>query len=90
METEKKATTKTPRDFINECRAILGASRSDTFYDLRMTEAERSVLLRAAKLPDTSFYKARKFSDWASSEQEKIRKAAKNAQNWANGLEVGA
>ena len=74
---------------LAECRRILGAPKTDTFYDLRMTSAERAVLLRAAKLPDTAHYKERKFSAWTDTDREKIQRAAANASNWAKGLQIG-
>lgn len=74
---------------LDECRKILNATRSDTFYDLRMTAAERGVLLRAARLPDSDFYRNRKFSSWNDTDKNKIKQAAKKAGFWANGLEIG-
>jgi hypothetical protein len=73
---------------LDECRTILNTSKTETFYDLRMTTAERGVLLRAARLPDGTHYRERSFCWWSDADKNKIIKAAKRASNWARGLGV--
>jgi hypothetical protein len=79
---------KTKNDYINEIYKIIGGSPTDTFYDLKMSSAERGVLLRAAGLWDDAHHRARKLRDWTTADQKRIKEAAKKASQWAKGLQV--
>lgn len=75
---------------IADILQILGTTKTDTYYDLKMTPAERGVLIRAANLPDNDFYREQKFSYWSEGAKQKLIEAARGARSWANGLEIQA
>lgn len=62
--------------------------KSDTFYDLKMTENERGVLLRAAGIEDTPESRRQKLRDFTKIQRHEIKEAAKRASDWAAGLGV--
>ena len=73
---------------IAEIRRILNAPKHCTFYDLRMSCAERGVVLRAAGLFDDEYHRSLKFGEWSERNQKKIMDAFKRISGWAKGLGV--
>lgn len=62
--------------------------KSDTFYDLKMNDNERGVLLRAAGIDDTPENRKKKLRDFTKIQRQEIKEAAKRASDWAAGLGV--
>jgi len=75
---------------VNECREAAKKltqkknGRTLTYYDLKLTDSDRKILLRAARLPFDSFYPSRKFYDWPFSAQRRITNAPNVMQGWVN------
>ena len=72
--------------FIENFHGLMNTTPTDTFYDLKMTNGERAVLLKAAHLPTAKPYLERKFSAWPVSARNSIKAAARDASRWAAGL----
>jgi hypothetical protein len=82
---------RTPRDWLNECRRILGTDdRTATYWDTNMTDNEKRVILQAAGIATHRDYLTRKFKSWPEKDQKRIKEAAKRASKWAESLHLGA
>lgn len=84
----------TPKDYLNECRRLLGAEdKAATYWDTHMTSGGKRVILQAAHLPTTSEHIHRRFSAWSQSDQKKIKQAGPVIGGWvrqvSDGLGVG-
>ena len=73
---------------IAECREILNEKKQDSFWNNRMTHAERKVLLVAAGIRAVNYACKSRYEDFTALEQGRIGRAAENAREWAAGLEV--
>jgi hypothetical protein len=80
---------KSPRDWLAECRRILGTDdRAATYWDTSMGTNEKRVILQAANLPFTPEHQRRKLKAWTSADQRRIKEAAKRASLWAANMEL--
>ncbi len=81
---------KTKNDYLNDIYRIIGTTPTGVFYDLKMTSAERGVLLRAAGLWDDAHHRRRKLKDWTAADRRRISLAAdkmvENCKRMAAGL----